>query len=141
MSRAARSLRECCEDVMAIYASPTVRAVQTAEILALGLGFEEAIEIWPVLGPDYHSRAALHRLGAVPSGTTVALVGHEPQMTEMALALMGHGSFPLHFPKGGVASFRSREGAHVAEGATFEWLFIPKLLQFVDLEGREVKGR
>ena len=68
-----------------VLTSPLVRARQTAEILAEEIGAELKIE--PLLAPG----ATAHELRRAVAGVVgaVATVGHQPDCSEIALALTG----------------------------------------------------
>ncbi len=71
----------------AVVASPLVRAVQTADILAAGVGFGGAIEALVALAP---SGSAGHVADELPTrGASVMAVGHEPGMSALASHLSG----------------------------------------------------
>lgn len=77
-----------------VLTSPLVRARQTAEILAEETGAELRIE--PLLAPG----ATVHELRRAVAGVTVpvAAVGHQPDCSEIAIALTGRDP---GFPPGG----------------------------------------
>ena len=65
-----------CEPTQ-LWSSPLVRAVQTAELVATGLGCQAAVETMPALAPDDHPRSVVAALAALPASAIVVLVGHE----------------------------------------------------------------
>lgn len=71
-----------------IWTSPLVRAVQTAELLAVGLQTKVAIEVAPRLAPGEDARAIAAALKALAGD--VILVGHEPGMSALATLLVGN---------------------------------------------------
>ena len=82
-----------------IVASPLARALQTAEILAEALVFQGLLAVSPDLAPGF-DRAKLRRVLASFKGSGgVALVGHEPDLGEVAGALLNLGR-PLPLKKG-----------------------------------------
>ncbi len=68
-----------------IVTSPLVRAVQTAEILARGVGYDGVVSATHALGPGAPPEALVERLGAL--GTSVMLVGHEPTISRFPVLL------------------------------------------------------
>jgi phosphohistidine phosphatase SixA len=76
-----------------IWASPLVRTVQTAELVAAALGAELAVEAVPVLAPDENPRAAAAALAALPGDATVIVVGHEPGLSALGAILAGMPEF------------------------------------------------
>lgn len=118
MHRTARRFLELGEPIEAIVTSPLVRAVQTAEILATGLGFS---------GP----LAARHRIAEPASfadllevideaqAQRLILVGHEPTLSSFTAHLLGK---PL--PRGystGTLYALSLDGTR----AQFRWAWFP----------------
>jgi phosphohistidine phosphatase len=80
-----RHLAEAGDAPVVVLASPLVRARQTAEIVAEETGAELLVE--PLLGPG----AGLDDLRRAVGGLDgpVATVGHQPDCSEIALALSG----------------------------------------------------
>jgi phosphohistidine phosphatase len=70
-----------------IASSPLPRALQTAELVARGLGYRGVVEIIPELAPEGAIAAAVAALGR-RSGL-VAAVGHEPSIPALAGELAG----------------------------------------------------
>ena len=82
-----------------ILTSPLVRARQTAELLASAAD-DTPIDTLPSLSPDEPPAVLLAHLRRVPADR-IALVGHEPDLGELAAVLLG-ASRPLPFKKGGM---------------------------------------
>ncbi len=78
--------------------SPLVRAVQTAELLALAFDVEE-VEVDPLLAPGADLELFIKSVRAAPSGT--AFVGHNPSLTLAAQSLLSQETLPFRFKKGG----------------------------------------
>jgi phosphohistidine phosphatase len=76
----------------ALYTSPLVRAVQTAELVAASSGFAGTIEVDLDLAPGGDLRALAARLQAHEGD--VAVVGHEPGISALAGILTGRPRFP-----------------------------------------------
>jgi len=76
--------------INAIATSPLVRAVQTAELVAVELGFAEPIEVLPGLAPGGDLRALAETAAACPG---LLLVGHEPGMSGLAALLTNRHGF------------------------------------------------
>ena len=119
--------------VSRIFTSPLVRAVQTAELFAVGVQYDEAIEVWTRLRPEEPATAPLESLDGLPDDATIVLVGHEPQMTELAGRILGV-PFPLRFSKGSVASIERKKGK-----AKLHWLLLAKDRRFLGLDGAPVR--
>jgi len=85
--RAARAFAELDEEIDHLCTSPLVRAVQTAEILARASKLDEVSvleELRPETAPAQLFAALKKRIG---DGESVALVGHDPQMSHLVAAL------------------------------------------------------
>ncbi len=96
-----------------IWASPAVRAVQTAEILAGLEGFRGSVEIAPWLEPEADASDAVTAVSELV-GDRFALVGHEPMLSVLAGRLLGLRALPCRFPKGAVLSIADRALAFAA---------------------------
>jgi phosphohistidine phosphatase len=114
-------LRDAEVGLDAIVSSPLVRAVETAELVAVGLGFEAAIEVAPELATGRHPQAVVEEV-ILPRADLgwVALVGHEPQLGALLGAL-------LRAPAPGLAKAAavrlSWEGPETP--AKFKWVIRP----------------
>jgi phosphohistidine phosphatase len=85
--RLARAFAQLGEIPDFTFSSPLVRAVQTAEILASALKIIE-VGILDELRPDAGVGKLLTETGRrVKDEQSVALVGHDPQMTQLVIAL------------------------------------------------------
>jgi phosphohistidine phosphatase len=88
---------------LAIWSSPLVRAVQTAEIFAAEADFKGEVRALAQLAPG-HDPGDLLKLLAAPAEPIegpLALVGHEPSLSLIATALLGDIGF-TGFKKSGV---------------------------------------
>lgn len=108
----------------AIYASPLVRADETAALLAKASGLKKTEVITTeFLAPGVDLAAMLRSIGD-QSAEIVALVGHEPDMSHCLAELVGGGDFV--FGKGFVAAIEFASAP--ARGAgRLRWLVGPKL--------------
>jgi phosphohistidine phosphatase len=91
----AKRLAELDEQPLQVITSPLVRAVQTAEIVALvtKLGEREGlVEVRRELSPGGGGGAGLIASLAAAGRKRVMLVGHEPDMSELVDALLAKGS-------------------------------------------------
>lgn len=88
--RLGRLLRKEEVTLDAIVTSPLVRAVETAELVAVGLEFEGALEVAPELGPGRDPLDVVREV-LLPRADleAVAVVGHEPQLGAL-LGLLRH---------------------------------------------------
>jgi phosphohistidine phosphatase len=108
-----------------IVASPLVRAVQTAEIIASVTNPPEGVAVRQELAPGNTAFPLLQELGR--AGTRgVMLVGHEPGLSELMIALLGDGAWPKGFTKSMVACVKIDE----AGVPKLRWVLDPKSLRF-----------
>lgn len=110
-----------------IWTSPLVRAVQTAEIIAEAAGLGDSVSALAALAtngdPGAVLRAVAHHRGHGP----LALVGHEPSLSHIAVQLLGDVGWP-GFKKSAVLGVSWTGEGH----ATFRFLLHPKDLTVVE---------
>ncbi len=111
-----------------IWTSPLVRAVQTAEILAGAAELTDEVCVLAALStqgdPNAVLRAVAHRRDVKGP---LALVGHEPSLSHIAVTLLGEVAWP-GFKKSGVLGV-----SWAGHGrATFRFLLHPKDLSVID---------
>ena len=124
---AARGLARMEVAVDAVLTSPLVRARQTAEILAAALPGDPPIVEMASLAPGVAVKTVVDELGKQGRRRRIALVGHEPEIGELAARLVGSGN-PIPFKKGGVC--RIDFNGPPAEGpGTLCWFAPPKVLR------------
>lgn len=116
-------------DVDHILTSPLVRAVQTAELVAAGLKKKRAIEMDEIaaLSPGGSPAQVAAALGSFDAHRTLVLVGHEPDLGELAAWLIS-ARVPLPFKKGGVCRIDVSDLPPGREGQLV-WLATPKMLR------------
>src|SRR5687767_3201950 len=74
-----------------IFTSPLVRAKQTAEILAAGVDGKPTVKVLEALAPGHVPSTVMAQLAKVAKRRRIALVGHEPDLGELAAHLVGAG--------------------------------------------------
>lgn len=112
-----------------LYTSPWLRALQTAELLAAELGLEPPGSTEAML-PSSPKSQVLALLNA-EEATSVALVGHEPHVSELtAYLLTGRETGCTEYRKGGVACL-AYEGRARAGAMTLRWLLTSKQLRLL----------
>lgn len=125
----AEEIGRIAPDVPHLFSSPFERAWRTAEILRESAGWPEP-ESFPALEPDVSPEKAIIALGNVSdSGDAIALVGHRPQLHELAARLLcadGDGT-EIRIKKGGALCIRFDGGIAPGSGELL-WLATPKLL-------------
>lgn len=105
----------------ALLTSPLVRAVQTAELVARELGFEDVVSTLPSLAPGGSVRRTAEELAS--RGAAVACVGHEPSISALCALLS---------ETPGVSSFRPGQ-VTLIEGGRARWTISPDSLELVKL--------
>jgi phosphohistidine phosphatase len=129
MRRVARRLTKLGVAFDATLSSPLVRALETADLLAEA-GIAGAVEACPALAPGGTLDEALgdvarrHARGA----ERIALVGHEPTLSEWAARLAGAPAGSLELKKGGIIALELPDRPPFEGRATLVWLTSPKLL-------------
>lgn len=91
--------------VDAILTSPLRRARETAALVAEAYELEDHVEIVPALAPGGGADAVLDVLGAHRGESGIVLVGHQPDLGELASTLLvgTPGLLPMPFRKAGLA--------------------------------------
>jgi phosphohistidine phosphatase len=97
----------------AIWTSPLVRAVMTAEIVAAALEWDGPIEALCGLAPDGHTRDVLTAIAAHDPKGSILIVGHEPALSGLGGALTSHADFP---------ALQKAQAARI-DGRELRWLF------------------
>ena len=96
--------------VDAVFTSPLVRSVQTAQLMATALGFEGVLRADRSLLPDMPV-GAIDGLIQERAGESIVLVGHQPSMGAMASHLLGLQTFPKPVHPGTVIGLEHLDGA------------------------------
>lgn len=129
MRKQARGLVRLKLDLDRIWTSPYVRARQTAEILAAELGLADEPRILPALAPGGSPDEVFEALAGNGALNGVALVGHEPDLSETASrVLSGTGTSVLRLKKGGVACVEIEQPSRPLRGELC-WLLTPRQLR------------
>lgn len=107
-----------------IVTSPLVRAVETAELVAVGLKHEGALEVAPELRYDHRAQSVVDDV-LLPRAQHgfVAVVGHEPQLGNL-LRLLLRTDAPSPRKAAAIRLTWDRPD----EAATFEWVCTPDLV-------------
>lgn len=121
---AARGLKSLTDPVATVLASPYPRAWRTAEILHEVAGWGKPRPCAP-LEADGDAAEAIAAVAAQLNDGRIAIVGHEPMLSDLCGILLG-GSV-IELKKGAVARLSVREWRRA--GATLRWLFPPKALR------------
>lgn len=113
---------------LAMWTSPLVRAVQTAEIVAGVCGLTDQVRVQEALSTRGSPREVLRAIGQHTGPAPLILVGHEPGLSLLAQELLGAGVQWPGFRKSGVLAVK-RAAATGAWG--FVWSLDPRTLVYV----------
>ena len=98
---AVKGLRWLADGFDYVFTSPLVRAKQTAEVLAEAVTAKGRVDTLASLAPGHAPPAVLAALAKAAKPGGIVLVGHQPELGELAAHLIGCGH-ALEFKKGGV---------------------------------------
>lgn len=124
MKEIARGLTHALPKAQAIYASPLLRAVQTA--LWVSKGYKSRVNIYTTdaLAPGASAKDFRSFMDSIAERRMI-IVGHEPNLTSSMAALTGVDAAKLELKKGGCYGVRI-----LGDGsATLEWLLPPRMLR------------
>lgn len=129
MRQIAKGLRALGADFDLILSSPYIRAKETAEVLAdvfkikADIAFSE--NLIPMGDPDTLIGELNEKYNV---NSSIALVGHEPQLTALVgLLVSENAKLDITLKKGGVCRL-SADDFHHTHKATLEWLLTPSIL-------------
>ena len=108
-----------------VLTSPLVRARETAEGLCDAAGIGKPIEV-PWLAGAMTPEAAVSELTAYQNFRRVAVVGHEPDLSELVGHLIGASCGRVRMKKGAVACVRLTSGLRFGE---LQFLLPPKVMR------------
>jgi phosphohistidine phosphatase len=110
-----------------IVTSPLVRTKQTADVFAESLKSKPSVSASDALAPASTPAAVVQELGKHVKKGRVALVGHEPNLGELAARLIG-ARLPLEFKKGAICriDFETLPPKGVGQ---LRWFITPKMLR------------
>jgi phosphohistidine phosphatase len=127
VKQAAEGLIALDVDLDVIVTSPLVRARQTAEILAAAFSSHPPVISSGGLAPGAGRNAILDELAERAQHGRIALVGHEPDMGELAARLIGART-PLEFKKGAVCRIDVQALPPAGPGR-LRWFATPRMLR------------
>lgn len=110
-----------------IITSPLVRAKQTAEVFAQHLQTKPSLSSSDALAPAGSPAAVVQEIVKHARKGRIALVGHEPNMGELAARLIGART-PLEFKKGGICRIDFEVLPPKGVGH-LRWFVTPKMLR------------
>lgn len=121
MAKAAKGLKRVVDSIDVIASSSLRRAVETADII--GEEFKDAKRIErEELSPGTPAKKLIKWLQSQPAGSTVANVGHEPDLSRLISALLTGDSRPIVEMKKGAACLLALGSDAGAGRATLCWL-------------------
>ena len=94
-------LKELDAVIDEIFTSPLVRASRPRDLLAAGVEGRPRVKMLDALAPGQPPATVMAQLAKVAKRRRIALVGHEPDLGELAAHLIG-ARRPLPFKKGGI---------------------------------------
>jgi phosphohistidine phosphatase len=129
MREIAGGLKRMGFEVDWIVTSPLVRAVETAGIIAESLASSVPVDVCDAMRPGGSPEALLAFLAKRPNCRRVLVVGHEPDLSDLAARLIGAGGHAnLAFKKGGCCMISFDEFPPKSPGQLVWWL-TPRLLR------------
>jgi phosphohistidine phosphatase len=110
-----------------VISSPLTRAMQTAEIVAREIGYEEKIVKDEALRPEASFEQFKALLNRHKDKLAIMVVGHDPSMTEFVNRVLSGGApiAVIEMKKGGVAKVEKE----ARRPAMLHWLVTPKVVQ------------
>src|SRR5688572_3139488 len=129
MREAAAGLRVILKQIDVLASSPLVRAKQTAEIVREVYGGELAVAEVAALEPAKPVNAVLHWLQGQPGDATVALIGHEPQLSTLVSWLLSGEQRGFIEMRKGSACLLEFDRETKAGGAKLLWMLKPSHLR------------
>lgn len=110
-----------------IITSPLLRTKQTAEVFAEHLSSKPSVSNSDALAPAGSSASVLQELGKHMRKGRIAVVGHEPNIGELAARLIGSRT-PLEFKKGAICRIDFEVFPPKGSGQ-LRWFLTPKILR------------
>ena len=110
-----------------IFTSPLVRARQTAALIAEGMNDKPTLKVLEALAPGQGPAAVMAQLAKAARRRRIALVGHEPDLGELAAHLLAAGR-PVEFRKGAVCRI-DVEGLTSKRPGSLIWFAPPRVLR------------
>jgi phosphohistidine phosphatase len=124
MKQIAKGLERAFPKAQAIYASPLLRAQQTAIWVSKAYRGRARLLTTEVLVPGASAEAFAELLRMIPE-RRIVVVGHEPNLSRNTLALIRAGDrTSIDFKKAGAACVRLRGDGD----GTLQWMLTPRLL-------------
>ncbi len=114
-------------DFSLIASSPLARARETASIVSRILSGSDQVQLWEELSPGVPPGAVVQKIQRLTPGSSILLVGHEPQLSSLiSLLVCNCPDCDITLKKGGIARIRLEEGL---VSGTLMWLLPPGLIR------------
>jgi phosphohistidine phosphatase len=127
LRKEAKALEELGVGFDHIITSPLTRTRQTADIFAESLKSKPSLSQSDALAPAGTSAAVIQELAKHMRKGRIALVGHEPNLGELAARLIG-ARLPLEFKKGGICRIDFEVFPPKGVGQ-LRWFVTPRMLR------------
>jgi phosphohistidine phosphatase len=124
MKQIARGLAIAFPRAQAIVSSPLLRAVQTALWVSKGYRSRIKVNTTDAIVPGASPKQFIEFVKSL-TARRVIIVGHEPNLTENAMAMVGASGGDVELKKGGCYCIR----VHTDGRGELEWLLSPRLLR------------
>jgi phosphohistidine phosphatase len=110
-----------------VFTSPLIRAKQTAEVLAAAVSGKPSVKLLEALAPGHTGSTVMSNLAKQAKRRRIALVGHEPDLGELAAHLLG-AQRAIPFKKGGICRI-DVETLTSRRAGSLIWFATPKMLR------------
>jgi phosphohistidine phosphatase len=127
LRKSARGLRQMGVGFDQIVTSPLVRTRQTADVFAEELDDHPPVVTSDALAPAGSAASVIQEITRYVRKPRLALVGHEPNLGELAAQLIGART-PLEFKKGGICRI-DFDMLPPKGGGMLRWFLTPKMLR------------
>ena len=127
LRKEAKALAALGVDFDHIITSPLVRTRQTADVFAQAMSSHPSISNADALAPAGTPAAVLQELSKHMRKARIALVGHEPNIGELAARLIGSRT-PVEFKKGAICRIDFEVFPPKGQGQ-LRWFLPPKMLR------------
>ena len=118
----AKVLRKADCNLMKIYSSPRLRALQTAQIIAKAFGMD--VEVNDMCNFNFNASAAMKLCDGMDNDAEVMFVGHNPSMSEVVESMTGAA---VELSTGAIACV-ANVYPPATKGAILKWLLTPKII-------------
>lgn len=128
MRQIAKGLRALGSEFDLVLASPYLRAKETAEILSDVFKMKKGVAFSDNLIPTADPAQLIAEINEKYSVDSLAIVGHEPNLTTLISLLVAQGTpVDMTLKKGGICRL-STDDLHHTHRATMDWLLTPGIL-------------